>query len=121
MTPRPQFWVLGMLCCVLLGPQSCQQATLWERHNAAGLVSYEQGYYSEAEEHWNDALKEAENFSPEGPRLATSLNNLAALYQAQGRHAEAEPLHQRALAIREQTHGSEHPDVATSLWKVMST
>ena len=28
-----------------------------------------------------------------------SLNNLAALYQAQGKYAEAEPLYQRALAI----------------------
>ena len=34
-------------------------------------------------------------------RVATSLNNLAALYQAPGRYAEAEPLYQRSLAIRE--------------------
>ena len=45
----------------------------------------------------------------------TSLNNLAALYRAQGRYAEAEPLHQRALAIREKALGPEHPDVARSL------
>ncbi len=34
-------------------------------------------------------------------RVATSLNNLAALYQAPNRYAEAEPLYQRSLAIRE--------------------
>ncbi len=33
----------------------------------------------------------------------------------QGRYAEAEPLYRRALAIREQALGPEHPDVATSL------
>ena len=44
-----------------------------------------------------------------------SLNNLATLYQAQDHHAEAEPLHQRALAIREKTLGPEHPLVAQSL------
>ncbi len=46
---------------------------------------------------------------------ATGLNNLANLYQAQGHYAEAEPLYQRALAIREKALGPEHPDVATSL------
>ncbi len=33
----------------------------------------------------------------------------------QGRHAEAEPLHKRALAIREKALGPDHPDVATIL------
>jgi tetratricopeptide (TPR) repeat protein len=61
------------------------------------------------------AVKEAEHFAPEDPRLATSLNNLAALYQAQGKYAEAEPLHKRSLAIREKALGPEHPDVAETL------
>ena len=47
--------------------------------------------------------------------VATSLNNLALLYQTQGQYAEAAPLYQRALAIREQALGPTHPDVATSL------
>ena len=38
---------------------------------------------------------------PEHPGVATALNNLAALYLAQGKYAEAEPLYQRALAIWE--------------------
>ncbi len=33
--------------------------------------------------------------------MARSLNNLAGLYQGQGKYAEAEPLYQRSLAIRE--------------------
>ena len=47
--------------------------------------------------------------------MAASLGGVAALYQAQGRYAEAEPLYQRSLAIREKALGPEHPDVATSL------
>ena len=35
----------------------------------------------------------------EHPNVAASLNNLAALYDTQGKYAEAEPLYQRALAI----------------------
>ncbi|CAM9935724.1 unnamed protein product, partial [Hapterophycus canaliculatus] len=33
----------------------------------------------------------------------------------QGKDTEAEPLHQRALQLREALLGSTHPDVATSL------
>ncbi len=43
-----------------------------------------------------------------------SLYSLASVYQAQGRYAEAEPLHKRALAIREKALGPDHPSVATS-------
>ena len=42
---------------------------------------------------------------PEHPQVATSLNNLAALYQSQGNYAEAEQLDKRALLIRQETLG----------------
>ncbi len=44
-----------------------------------------------------------------------ALNNLAGLYDDQGRYAEAEPLYKRSLAIREKALGPDHPDVATAL------
>ncbi len=47
--------------------------------------------------------------------MATDLNNLASLYDAQGNYAEAEPLYERALAIWEEALGPEHPQVATGL------
>ena len=47
--------------------------------------------------------------------MANSLNNLAELYRAQDRYAEAEPLQKRALAIREKALGPDHPNVAKSL------
>jgi tetratricopeptide (TPR) repeat protein len=43
------------------------------------------------------------------------LNNLALLYQAQGKYSEAEPLFKRALAIKEKALGPEHLSVATTL------
>ncbi len=49
------------------------------------------------------------------PNVAQSLNNLALLYQAQGKYAEAEPHYKRSLAIKDKVLGSEHPSVATSL------
>ena len=37
---------------------------------------------------------------PDHPDVARSLNNLAELYDDQGRYADAEPLYKRSLAIR---------------------
>ncbi len=48
-------------------------------------------------------------------RRPWDLNTLAVHYPPHGRYAEAEPLHQRALAIREKALGPEHPHVAQSL------
>ncbi|MFB3092736.1 MAG: tetratricopeptide repeat protein [Dehalococcoidia bacterium] len=47
--------------------------------------------------------------------MATTLRNLGALYQDQGKYAEAEPLFERSLAINEKALGSNHPRVATAL------
>ena len=47
--------------------------------------------------------------------VASSLNNLAALYDSQGRYSEAEPLCVEALAMRKKMLGEEHPSVATSI------
>ena len=72
---------------------------------------YELGQYAEAEPLLQRALQIREKaLGPEHPDVATSLNNLAVLYRAQGRYAEAEPLYQRALKIREKALGPEHPD-----------
>ncbi len=91
------------------------QVEPWQGHMVAGVQAYQQGNYPEAEKQLVAALKEAEGLGPQDPRLATTLNNLALLYDAQGKYAEAEPLYKRALAIREQVLGPEHRSVATSL------
>ena len=106
---------VGVLCVVLVATYAPAQENLWEAYKEAADESYQQGNYAEAEKQWLAALQEAENFGPEDPRLATSLNNLAVLYRAQAKYAEAEPLYQRALAIQEKVLGPEHPDVANSL------
>ena len=88
---------------------------LWQRHTDAAVRSYERGDYAQAEMAAQAALREAEKFGPEDPRMATSLKNLAAVYSSQGRDAEAEPLYTRALAIGEKVLGPEHPGVADIL------
>ena len=61
------------------------------------------------------AIQEAEHFGSLDARLAANLNNLAEVYHTQKNYAAAEPLHKRALAIRETVLGPEHLDVSVSL------
>ena len=54
-------------------------------------------------------------FGQQHPSVARTLNNLAILYQAQGRYTEAEPLYKQSLAMTKRVFGQQHPHVATSL------
>jgi len=87
----------------------------WEKNISAGRKAVQQVDYAEAERLFLAALEEAEKLGLQDPRLATSLLALGEVYHFQGRHAQAEPLYQRSLAIREKSLGPEHPDVAGSL------
>ncbi len=110
-------WLLVGLLCLGLWPMvaASAQETRWDSIMADAAKAYQQADYAEAEKLFLAALKEAEKFGEQDPRLATSLNNLALLYDAQGKYAQAEPLYRRALAIREKALGPEHPDLATDL------
>ena len=87
----------------------------WQRLNSEAVAAYREGDYAKATRAAEEALSLARQLDGGFQRLATSLNNLALLYESQGQYAKAEPLNQRALAIREQALGSDHPDVALSL------
>src|ERR671925_51543 len=87
-----------------------------ERLNEEGVALYVAGKYSDAEPLYQRSLLILQKIlGPEHPRVATSLNNLAALYRAQGYYGKAEPLYQRSLTIRERVPKPEHRDIAESL------
>ena len=92
-----------------------KERQLWEKHNLAGMQAYQRGRYAEAETSLRMALELAEQFRNGEYLVGTSLNNRALLYHEQGEYADAEPLYQRALAIREKALGPEHPQVAQTL------
>jgi hypothetical protein len=86
------------------------------RLNQQALELYRAGRYAEAEALIRESLAILrEQLGADHPDVATSLNNLAALYRVQGRYGEAEPFHQQSLTIRREQLGADHPAVATSL------
>jgi len=77
---------------------------------------YAEGKYKEAIPIAEKVLAiRGKELSPEDPGIATSLNNLAELYQATGEYAKAEALFLQALRIRQKALGPDHPDTAQSL------
>jgi tetratricopeptide (TPR) repeat protein len=65
---------------------------------------------------WAEALAMRRRALPEDhPDIATSLNNLAKLYNGQRRYEEAEPMYVEALEIKRRTLPEGHPSIATSL------
>ncbi|MEO1373662.1 MAG: tetratricopeptide repeat protein [Cyanobacteria bacterium J06635_10] len=99
-------------------PQLAESAELQEaeRLNQQVIQLYRQGKYNEAIPLAEKALAIREKvLGKEHPSVATTLNNLANLYQKQGNYAKAESLYQRALRIDEKILGNEHPYVAITL------
>lgn len=80
------------------------------------VTLYESGKYGEAIPLAERALKLREvALGPRHPDVASSIDDLAELYRAQGARARAEPLFQQALKLREALLGPGHPDVAATL------
>src|SRR6266568_8371275 len=102
--------ILGLNICFL----GAQEAS-WEEYLTSGRKLRAQAKYMEAEKEYLAGVQAAEAFGPEDPRLARSWNNLATLYQDQGRYAEAEALYRRAAAIWERSLGPGQEDLGACL------
>ncbi len=112
---QPRLLVLLLVSLWLWPALVIADEARWEQYINAGVAAYQRGDYEEAVGQTEAALKEAEDFGEQDPLLATTLNNLAALYESLGRHGKAEPLYTRSLAIAEKALGPEHPNLAAIL------
>lgn len=87
-----------------------------KQKNLQVLRLYMEGNYTDAINLAERTLAIAQKIlGKEHPELATSLENLAILYQVQGNYQQVEPLLQRALVILEKVRGKEHPEIARIL------
>jgi CHAT domain-containing protein/tetratricopeptide (TPR) repeat protein len=100
---------------IAMAPAAAQQGdldTMLRRFNEL----YAAGNYPAAlvEAQKQEAVVKA-RFGVNHSNYSVALNNLAVVYQAQGKYADAEGLYKRALAIRERALGQDHPAVALSI------
>lgn len=96
-----------------------QEAKLnWQQYIDEGTKLFERRRLAQAEVQFLEALRLAENFTGDDPRLATSLNNLAALYHSQGKYAFAEDMYKRALVLCQRLHGQQSAEVARILFNL---
>ncbi len=110
--------VIAILCAFASHAFAQGAGVEWDALNQEAVGLYRAGNYVRAVAVARAALEVAEhNVGKDHPAVATSLENLALLYEAQGKYdyAKAEPLLERSLAIWEKTLGRDHPDVAASL------
>lgn len=90
----------------------------WQELVDSGNTAYKKRRIAQAEIYFLDALKVAESFGEDDPRLSLTLNNMAAIYHSQGKYAMAEPLYQRSLEIKKRVLGEDHLEVATCLYNL---
>jgi tetratricopeptide (TPR) repeat protein len=108
----------SLLCALFLfafAAMASAQQSPWAAHMQSAKQARQAGNYDDAEKHFQAAIDEAERNGPDELRLASGLNSLALLYQAQERYADAERLFERGLALLEKKLGADHLDVATCL------
>lgn len=86
-----------------------------DRRRSPGRRKGDKAEAAALEKKLSEAREAAETFGPHDPRLATALTDLALFYYQHGKYTDAEPLHQRALAIREKVREPTHPEVIASL------
>ena len=104
---------LLFLLCVLFATIGNAQECKTLNEDAIRL--FNEGKTSEALLKAEKACSVCKLLGEEHPDYETSLNNLAALYNAIGDYKNAEPLYIQALAILIKILGEEHPSYATSL------
>jgi tetratricopeptide (TPR) repeat protein len=106
----------AQVCNALIEQHNLLIAEAADLLNKAGVYLQRHASYALAEPLYLRALSICEQQSgTEHLYTATSLHNLATLYENQGKYAEAGPLYLRALSIYEQQLGTEHPGTATVL------
>lgn len=81
---------------------------------AAGKMARKLAEFKQAQE-WLEHLREIREAEGESAELGDALHELALLYRDQGKYKEAEPLHLRAVAVKEKVLGKDHPDMAEAL------
>jgi tetratricopeptide (TPR) repeat protein len=86
--------LIGVVCLCF---SAAGQSSSWESHMDAGDNAFSAKHYSDAEQAFREALKLAEKFKSDDPRLAVNLIKLAESFNNQSKREEAEAAAKRSL------------------------
>lgn len=104
-----RFVLLSILAAV------CVRGSEWESAIAAAQRCLTEGDYTAAENKLDTALRLAALGPDSDVRTATTLNNLASIYQDQGRYREAKSAYLRSIRVWERAAGPYNPGLAQPL------
>lgn len=82
-------------------PQVAEHQSAWSLRQQIGQQRFDKKDFSGAEKEYLAAVKEAEKFGDGNVRLVSSLERLAAVYQAEGKPAEHENIEQRIAELKQ--------------------
>jgi len=102
-------------------PALSQDDTAWKTEMNVAMQALKSGKFAEAEKPLQRALKEAERFGPEDPRLAISLSNLGVVYFKLEKLPQAESYLVRALPIARKTSGPQNQPIISILDSLVPT
>jgi tetratricopeptide (TPR) repeat protein len=108
-----------VLCLVCLPFKVVAQGATWEQTMKAARSAELQRRPAEAEKLYVAAVNKAEAFGQSDSRLAIGLESLGMFYYGQNRHAEAEAMLKRALAIGTKSGASEIRRIRANLAGVL--
>src|SRR5579872_7105092 len=103
------------ICYYFAAAEARADETSFKTHIEQTRLLRQRGEYAEAEKAALAAVAEAEKSGREDLSLATSWNNLGAVYCDMGRYAEAEKLFQRAVDLWDKLIYSVHPQLPQGL------
>jgi len=111
---RRMAWVIIFLVCVLSActPHSRKPSASSRPPTPAGT---EESDTSSVEHQLLATVKNAEGLGPGNPLLLSSLYSLATYYEDRKEYDKAAIQYERALQIKEEANGPNHPDVAAIL------
>jgi tetratricopeptide (TPR) repeat protein len=103
-------------CLILiLSVSGFAQTNSWEELRGEGKKAQKEARYADAEMYFRAARDEAQRLGTSNPRLLTSLNDLAEMFQVQGRYGDANEYLVRVLTLKQEALGFASPEIVPAL------
>jgi tetratricopeptide (TPR) repeat protein len=117
----PKLAIAAIVTALFLSPRAhAQDDDTWKSQVMKALYEASAKDYAKSEQTFLQALKEAEHFGADDPRVGTTLNSLGLVYRAEKKFTDAESAYRKALAVLQKSYGNDSMDVANVNFNIAS-